>query len=156
MTFESLGLIPQLLTNVKRSGYEEPTPIQKATIPLVLKGKDVLGCAQTGTGKTAAFALPMIQNLCESPRKKGDPCVIRALILTPTRELAQQIYDNFILYGKKLPVTPAVIFGGVGQQSQVDALHRGADVVIACPGRLWDLMNQGYVRLGWLETFVLD
>ena len=156
MTFDSLGLIPQLLTNVKRSGYEEPTPIQKATIPLVLEKKDVLGCAQTGTGKTAAFALPMIQNLCENPRKASEPCVIRALILTPTRELALQIYDNFVQYGKKLPVTPAVIFGGMGQQAQVDALHRGADVVVACPGRLWDLMNQGYVRLDWVETFVLD
>ena len=156
MTFDSLGLIPQLLTNVKRSGYEEPTPIQRATIPLVLSGKDVLGCAQTGTGKTAAFALPMIQNLTSRPRQKGDPCVIRALILTPTRELALQIYENFVQYGKKLPVTPAVIFGGVGQQTQVDALHRGADVVVACPGRLWDLMNQGFVRLDWVETFVLD
>ena len=86
MTFESLGLMPQLLTNVKRSGYEEPTPIQKATIPLVLDGKDVLGCAQTGTGKTAAFALPMIQNLCKNPPKADEPRVIRALILTPTRE----------------------------------------------------------------------
>lgn len=156
MTFDSLGLIPKLLHNVSRSGYEEPTPIQQATIPLVLAGKDVLGCAQTGTGKTAAFALPMLQNLSEKPVSAQQPRVIRALILTPTRELAQQIYDNFVQYGKGLPVTPAVIFGGVGQQSQVDALHRGADVVVACPGRLWDLMNQGYVRLDWVETFVLD
>ena len=156
MTFESLQLIPQLLRNVERSGYDTPTPIQSATIPLVLAGRDVLGCAQTGTGKTAAFALPMLQNLSATPRKADAPRVIRALILTPTRELAQQIYDNFVLYGKGLPVTPAVIFGGVGQQAQVDALHRGAEVVIACPGRLWDLMNQGYVRLDYVETFVLD
>lgn len=156
MTFEALGLIPQLLQNVKRSGYETPTPIQAATIPLVLAGKDVLGCAQTGTGKTAAFALPMLQSLTANPPKPGSPRVIRALILTPTRELAQQIYDNFVQYGKRLPITPAVIFGGVGQQGQVDALHRGAEVVVACPGRLWDLMNQGYVRLDWVETFVLD
>lgn len=156
MTFEALGLIPQLLQNVKRSGYETPTPIQAATIPLVLRHKDVLGCAQTGTGKTAAFALPMLQNLAQNPTKPGAPKVIRALILTPTRELAQQIYENFVQYGKRLPVTSAVIFGGVGQQAQVDALHRGAEVVIACPGRLWDLMNQGYVRLDWVETFVLD
>lgn len=155
MTFDSLGLMPQLLQNVKRSGYTRPTPIQQATIPLVLEKKDVLGCAQTGTGKTAAFALPMIQNLLQTPRKT-EARVIRALILTPTRELAQQIYDNFTQYGKGLAVTPAVIFGGVGQQSQVDALHRGADVVVACPGRLWDLMNQGFVRLDWVETFVLD
>ena len=156
MTFDSLNLMPQLLENVKRSGYEEPTPIQRATIPLVLSGRDVLGCAQTGTGKTAAFALPMLQCLSRRPRRAGEPRVIRALILTPTRELAQQIYDNFVLYGRRLPVTCAVIYGGVGQQSQVDALHRGADVVIACPGRLWDLMNQGYVRLDFVETFVLD
>ena len=156
MTFDSLNLMPQLLENVKRSGYEEPTPIQRATIPLVLSGRDVLGCAQTGTGKTAAFALPMLQNLSRRPRRAGEPRVIRALILTPTRELAQQIYDNFVLYGRRMPVTCAVIYGGVGQQSQVDALHRGADVVIACPGRLWDLMNQGYVRLDFVETFVLD
>lgn len=156
MTFDSLNLIPQLLDNVRRSGYETPTPIQQATIPLVLDGKDVLGCAQTGTGKTAAFALPMLQRLALKPRAKDEPHVIRALILTPTRELAMQIYENFVQYGKKLPVTSCVIFGGVGQNAQVDALHRGADVVVACPGRLWDLMNQGYVRLDWVETFVLD
>ena len=156
MTFDELGLIPQLLTNVQRSGYETPTPIQRETIPLVLQGRDVLGCAQTGTGKTAAFALPMLQQLAQKPRRKDDPCVIRALILTPTRELAMQIYENFVQYGKKLPVTSCVIFGGVGQQAQVEALHRGAEVVVACPGRLWDLMNQGYIRLDWVETFVLD
>ena len=151
MTFDELGLIPQLLTNVQRSGYETPTPIQRETIPLVLQGRDVLGCAQTGTGKTAAFALPMLQQLAEKPRRKDDPCVIRALILTPTRELAMQIYENFVQYGKKLPVTSCVIFGGVGQQAQVEALHRGAEVVVACPGRLWDLMNQGYVRLDCIQ-----
>ena len=156
MTFKDLNLMPQLLANVRRSGYETPTPIQAATIPLVLSGRDVLGCAQTGTGKTAAFALPMLQNLALHPRRPGDPVVIRALILTPTRELAMQIYENFVAYGRKLPVTSCVIFGGVGQQAQVDALHRGAEVVVACPGRLWDLMNQGFVRLDWVETFVLD
>ena len=156
MSFESLGLMPVILKNVHRAGYEKPTPIQRETIPLVMSGKDVLGCAQTGTGKTAAFALPMIQQMARNPRKKEEPCVIRQLILTPTRELAMQIYENFVLYGKGLPVTPCVIFGGVGQQPQVDALHRGADTVIACPGRLWDLMNQGYVRLDSVETFVLD
>lgn len=156
MTFDDLNLMPLILQNVHQAGYETPTPIQKATIPLVLDGKDILGCAQTGTGKTAAFALPIIQRLAKKPVRPGQPRVIRTLILTPTRELAQQIYENFVAYGKKLPVFPAVIFGGVGQQSQVDALHRGADVVIACPGRLWDLMNQGYVRLDWVETFVLD
>ena len=156
MTFEALQLMPVILKNVHTAGYDTPTPIQRATIPLVMSGKDVLGCAQTGTGKTAAFALPMIQNLAKHPPRPGMPRVIRALILTPTRELALQIYENFVLYGKGLPVYPAVIYGGVGQQQQVDALHRGADVVIACPGRLWDLMNQGYVRLDWVQTFVLD
>ena len=156
MSFESLGLMPVILKNVHRAGYETPTPIQRSTIPLVMAGKDVLGCAQTGTGKTAAFALPMIQQMAKNPRKANQPCVIRQLILTPTRELALQIYENFVIYGKNLPVTPCVIFGGVGQQPQVDALHKGADIVIACPGRLWDLMNQGYVRLDWVETFVLD
>ncbi len=156
MSFESLGLMPIILKNVRNAGYETPTPIQRSTIPLVMSGKDVLGCAQTGTGKTAAFALPMIQQMAKKPVRPGQPRVIRQLILTPTRELALQIYENFVAYGKTLPVFPCVIFGGVGQQGQVDALHRGADVVIACPGRLWDLMNQGYVRLDWVETFVLD
>ena len=156
MSFESLGLMPAILKNVRNAGYDKPTPIQQATIPLVASGKDVLGCAQTGTGKTAAFALPMIQQMAKKPVKPGQPCTIRQLILTPTRELALQIYENFVLYGKNLPVTPCVIFGGVGQQGQIDALHRGADTVIACPGRLWDLMNQGYVRLDFVETFVLD
>ncbi len=156
MNFEFLELMPIILKNVKNAGYETPTPIQQATIPLVLAGKDVLGCAQTGTGKTAAFALPMIQAMARKPVRPGQPRTIRQLILTPTRELALQIYENFVVYGKSLPVFPAVIFGGVGQQGQVDALHRGVDTVIACPGRLWDLMNQGYVRLDYVETFVLD
>lgn len=156
MQFDDLNLMPLLLKNVKAAGYENPTPIQQSTIPLVLSGRDVLGCAQTGTGKTAAFALPMIQRLAKNPVRFGQPRTIRALILTPTRELAQQIYDNFVLYGKGLPVYPAVIFGGVNQQGQVNALRRGADVVIACPGRLWDLMNQGFVHLDHVETFVLD
>ena len=156
MSFESLNLMPVILKNVRNAGYQTPTPIQRATIPLVMAGKDVLGCAQTGTGKTAAFALPMIQQMAKKPVRDGQPRTIRQLILTPTRELAMQIYENFVLYGKNLPVCPCVIFGGVGQQGQVDALHRGADTVIACPGRLWDLMNQGYVRLDFVETFVLD
>ena len=156
MSFESLNLIPSILRNVRAAGYQTPTPIQRATIPLVMSGRDVLGCAQTGTGKTAAFALPMIQQMANAPVRRDQPRVIRQLILTPTRELALQIYDSFVLYGKGLPAVPCVIFGGVNQQSQVDALHKGADTVIACPGRLWDLMNQGYVRLDWVETFVLD
>ena len=153
MTFSALSLTPELLKNVADSGYVNPTPIQAATIPLVLQGRDVLGCAQTGTGKTAAFALPILQLLRARP-VAGRP--IRALILTPTRELAQQIHDNFLLYGKGLPVRCAVIFGGVNQTPQVEALKAGCEVVTACPGRLWDLMNQGFVDLSRVEIFVLD
>ena len=155
MNFESLGLIPTILKNIDESGYETPTPIQSATIPLVLSGKDVLGCAQTGTGKTAAFALPILQRLYQSPPRRNAK-VIRSLILSPTRELALQTYENFLLYGKGLGLDVAVIFGGVGQGGQVEALHRGADIVVACPGRLLDLMGQGLVRLDWVEIFVLD
>lgn len=156
MSFETFHLTPVILDNVRAAGYTTPTPIQRATIPLVMDGRDVLGCAQTGTGKTAAFALPMIQNLAAHPTPRNAARPVRALILTPTRELAQQIYENFLQYGKRLPVDTVVLYGGVGQQAQVDALRRGADVIVACPGRLWDLMNQGYVRLDRVETFVLD
>ncbi len=156
MSFESLNLNRQLLINVKKNGYEKPTPIQRATIPLVLSGQDVLGCAQTGTGKTAAFALPILQRLMQKMPAEDEPRVIRALILTPTRELAQQIYDNFVSYGEKTRVVSCVLYGGVNQLKQVEALHRGADVVIACPGRLLDLMNQGYVHLENVGIFVLD
>ena len=155
MSFESLGLIPPLLKNIRSAGYEVPTQIQQATIPLVLAERDVLGCAQTGTGKTAAFALPILQRLSAVPPRKNAK-VIRSLILSPTRELAMQTWDNFQLYGKGLGLESAVIFGGVGQGGQVEALHRGADIVVACPGRLLDLMGQGLVRLDWVEIFVLD
>ena len=154
MPFQHLGLIPTLLSNVKNAGYSTPTPIQEATIPLVLEGCDVLGCAQTGTGKTAAFALPILQLLSRKPAQKDSG--IHALILTPTRELAQQIYDCFVLYGRSLPVRSCVVYGGVGQQAQVDALHRGCDVLVACPGRLLDLMGQGIVTLDQVGIFVLD
>ena len=160
MSFESLGLCETLLKNVRRSGYAEPTPIQRETIPLVLSGRDVLGCAQTGTGKTAAFALPILQRLRESAGRAGkaNPEVkrIRALVLSPTRELAQQTYDCFQLYGRGMGQTPCVLFGGVSQVSQEEALHRGADIAVACPGRLLDLMGQGLIRLESLEVFVLD
>ena len=155
MEFKDLGLTPSLLKNIHDTGYEIPTPIQQATIPLVLAGKDVLGCAQTGTGKTAAFALPILQRLKELPPKRSAK-VIRSLILSPTRELALQTWENFQLYGKGEGLVSTVIFGGVGQGGQVEALHRGADIVIACPGRLLDLMGQGLVRLDWVEIFVLD
>lgn len=152
MKFEELHLIRPLLKAVLDAGYQQPTPIQQQTIPYVLDGRDVLGCAQTGTGKTAAFALPILQRL--NRPVAGRP--IRALILTPTRELALQIYDNFVLYGKRLPLRSCVIFGGVGQQPQVDALKKGVDILVATPGRLNDLIGQGYVHLEQLEIFVLD
>ena len=156
MTFDSLGLTPRLLGNVRASGYTAPTPIQAATIPHVLRGRDVLGCAQTGTGKTAAFALPMLQRLAEKPVYAGEARRVRGLILTPTRELAQQIDDCFVMYGKGVPVTHTVLIGGVNQNGQVEALRRGVDVIIACPGRLLDLMGQGFVKLDSIDIFVLD
>ena len=156
MTFQDLPLIPQLQKNVRDSGYTVPTPIQRAAIPVVLKGRDLLGCAQTGTGKTATFALPILQYLAARPARPGRVRPIRCLILTPTRELAQQIQDNIAELGRGLPLVPTVIYGGVNQNSQVDALRRGADIVTACPGRLWDLMGQGFVSLEDVEIFVLD
>ena len=156
MTFQELKLIPSLLEAVRCCGYQEPTPIQRETIPPVLAGKDVLGCAQTGTGKTAAFALPILQRLFQQGKPKAAKRPIRALILTPTRELALQIYENFEGYGKKLPLRPCVIFGGVGQQPQVDQLNRGVDILVATPGRLNDLIGQGFIKLDQLEVFVLD
>ena len=153
--FESMNLIKPLLSAIAQCGYNTPTPIQQETIPPVLSGRDVLGCAQTGTGKTAAFALPILQRLNESrPKGKGRP--IRALILTPTRELALQIYENFLSYGKQLSLRSCVIFGGVGQQPQVDALRKGVDILVATPGRLNDLIGQGHISLSDLEIFVLD
>jgi len=156
MQFQELNLIKPLLAAVKCCGYAEPTPIQQKTIPPVLAGRDVLGCAQTGTGKTAAFALPILQKLYEEGKPDAPKRPIRALILTPTRELALQIYENFEGYGKKLPMRPCVIFGGVGQQPQVDQLRSGVDILVATPGRLNDLIGQGHIDLGGLEIFVLD
>ena len=154
--FQNFSLLPALLNNVRAAGYQTPTPIQHATIPLVLAGRDVLGCAQTGTGKTAAFALPLLQRLYTTPSRRPDARVIRGLILSPTRELALQTWDNLQLYGKGLGLKSCVIFGGVGQGAQAEALHQGADIVVACPGRLMDLMGQGLVRLDWVDIFVLD
>ena len=156
MTFEEMNLIGPLLGAVRHSGYETPTPIQQATIPLALEGKDVLGCAQTGTGKTAAFALPILQRLAKNNPPIG-PRPIRALILTPTRELAQQIYDSFLEYGsRRLSLTPTVVFGGVSQHPQTAQLQRGVDILVATPGRLNDLIQQGYIHLDKVEIFVLD
>ena len=153
MTFQDLPLQPTILKAVAEAGYTSPSPIQAGAIPPVLAGRDLLGCAQTGTGKTAAFALPILQNLsAQTPQR---PC-IRALILTPTRELALQIGDSFSAYGKHLKLRHTVIFGGVGQQPQVEALRRGVDILIACPGRLNDLIGQRLIDLSGIEIFVLD
>ncbi len=152
MKFSEMNLIQPLLAAVDEAGYTTPTPIQQATIPIALKGQDVLGTAQTGTGKTAAFALPILQQLAASPA--GGP--IRALILTPTRELALQIYESFLLYGSQLPLRSCVVFGGVKQTSQVEQLEKGVDILVATPGRLNDLTSQGYIDLHKLEIFVLD
>jgi len=155
MTFESLGLIEPILKALQTEGYTRPTPIQEQSIPLVLQRKDLLGCAQTGTGKTAAFAIPILQLLHEEgPLRGARP--IRCLILTPTRELAIQIGESFTAYGRHTGLKHAVIFGGVNQHSQVQALKSGLDVLIATPGRLLDLMGQGYVHLRQLTLFVLD
>ena len=155
MTFEELHIIPPILKALREAGYRRPTPIQEAAIPPVLKGRDLLGCAQTGTGKTAAFAVPILQLLAGRGVPQGKR-PIRALVLTPTRELALQIYENFELYGRNLGLRSAVIFGGVGQAPQVAALENGVDILVATPGRLNDLIGQGHVSLGSLEIFVLD
>ena len=154
MTFQELNLSRPVLRAVAQAGYKQPSPIQAGAIPPVLKGQDLLGCAQTGTGKTAAFALPMLDLLASRPAKK--PGAIRALILTPTRELALQIEASFEQYGKYLPLKETVIFGGVGQAPQVEKLRQGVDILVACPGRLNDLIGQGYVDLSGVEIFVLD
>jgi len=157
MTFQDLKLIPPILSALRDLGYEKPSPIQEKAIPPALQGRDVLGCAQTGTGKTCAFAAPILQQL---HGRKAEPLrgvrPIRALILTPTRELALQIQESFEHYGKNLPLKSAVIFGGVGQQPQVDKLRAGVDILVATPGRLQDLHDQGFVHVEKLEIFVLD
>ena len=153
MKFNELKLEKNILKALKEAGYSEPTPIQQQAIPPVLEGRDLMGCAQTGTGKTCAFAVPIIQRLAKSEGKKG---TIRALILTPTRELALQIYENVCQYARYVPCRAAVIFGGVSQVPQVEAIERGVDILIATPGRLWDLMGQKIVKLDKAEFFVLD
>ncbi|MBD5169486.1 MAG: DEAD/DEAH box helicase [Oscillibacter sp.] len=154
MTFQELKLLPQLLKAVDELGYVQPSPIQAQAIPPVLQGRDLIGCAQTGTGKTAAFAIPILQRLHGHVSKRHTP--IRALVLTPTRELALQIKESFDQYGKYLEMRHTVIFGGVGQAPQVEALEKGVDILVATPGRLNDLCNQGHIDLSGIETFVLD
>ena len=155
MEFKQLSLIDPLLKAITETGYTHPTAIQQKAIPIVLKGDDLIGCAQTGTGKTAAFALPLLQRLEES-KTAGKVVPIRALILTPTRELAIQIGDNINLYRKYLKLNYCTIFGGVSQEKQVKEIKRGVDILVATPGRLLDLMNQKIVSLDKIEILILD
>ena len=156
MTFNDMGIISPILQALKDEGYTQPTPIQEQAIPILLEQRDILGCAQTGTGKTAAFAIPILQ-LLQAQKDAGNTNTgIKVLILTPTRELAIQIGESFVAYGRHLNIKHVVIFGGVSQFHQVEALKKGIDIVIATPGRLLDLMNQRFVHLNTLSTFVLD
>ncbi len=168
MKFADLELHPELLNAVRDAGYEEPTPIQAQAIPIVLKGKDLLGCAQTGTGKTAAYALPTLQRLTnhanvQIPSKNGKKSTkkptkrkIKALVVAPTRELAVQIKDSFGTYGKYTKLRSTVVYGGVGQNPQVKKLQQGVDILVATPGRLLDLMRQGFISLSYIEVLILD
>ncbi len=156
MSFTTLGLCEPILRAIKETGYTEPTPIQKQAIPLILEGKDVLAGAQTGTGKTAGFTLPLLQTMMDTPIQKGKARKVRALILTPTRELAAQVAESVGTYGKYLPFSHTVIFGGVGINPQISRLRKGVDIVIATPGRLLDLSGQGAIDLSHVETLILD
>ena len=153
MTFSELRLIQPLLEALHTQNYSTPTPIQMQSIPHLLDGKDIFGCAQTGTGKTAAFALPILQHLANST---SDAKGIQALVLAPTRELALQIEKSFSNYGKQLNISHTVVFGGVSQHHQTIALQKGVQVLVATPGRLLDLMQQGFIRLDQVKYFVLD
>ncbi len=155
MTFNELNLIEPILQALEKQGYKNPTPIQEQAIPIVMQRKDLLGCAQTGTGKTAAFAIPILQILHEEHAERKHKN-IKVLILTPTRELAIQIGESFADYGQHLKLKHTVIFGGVPQGAQVQALNKGVDILIATPGRLLDLMNQGYISIKDISIFVLD
>ncbi len=156
MTFKNLALIEPILKALETEGYTAPTPIQAQAIPFVLEKRDLLGCAQTGTGKTAAFAIPVLQLLYEEKQEERGPKKIKTLILTPTRELAIQIDESFAAYGKFTGIKHTVIFGGVSQMHQVNALRAGVDILVATPGRLLDLMNQGFIDLRQLKIFILD
>lgn len=154
MRFQDLKIDEAILKAIREIGYDQPTPIQEKAIPIVLEGHDLLGCAQTGTGKTAAFSIPMLQRMGRP--QEGEARPVRGLILTPTRELALQIYENLCQYGRYLGRISAVIFGGVSQNPQVEAIQNGADILVATPGRLWDLMGQKLVDISTVECFVLD
>ncbi len=156
MLFKELQLIEPILNALETEGYTSPTPIQEQSIPYVLQGRDLLGCAQTGTGKTAAFAIPILQLLQKDKEAGNTAKGIKALILTPTRELAIQIEESFVAYGRNLRIKPLVIFGGVSQVPQTNALRNGVDILIATPGRLLDLIEQRYINLSQIQLFVLD
>ncbi len=158
MTFSKLEIISPILKAIDEQGYTTPTPIQTQAIPILLKGSDLLGCAQTGTGKTAAFSIPLLQQLflTRSNKKKKERRVLKALIVSPTRELALQIFDNITNYSKYTGIKSVVIFGGVSQHKQTSALRNGVDILVATPGRLLDLIGQGFIRLNNIEYFVLD
>lgn len=156
MSFENLKLIEPILRALKTEGYTTPTPIQEQSIPIILQQRDLLGCAQTGTGKTAAFAIPILQLLYQDRLQHKEQKTIKALILTPTRELAIQIDESFAAYGKHTGLKHLVIFGGVSQNPQTEALRRGVDILVATPGRLLDLMQQRYVHLDHIRMLVLD
>ncbi|HEY6941332.1 DEAD/DEAH box helicase, partial [Dokdonella sp.] len=156
MSFETLGLAPALLRALAEQGYTAPTPIQAAAIPPALEGRDLLAGAQTGTGKTAAFSLPLLDRLYAGERKPAAPKAPRALVLTPTRELAAQVHESVRAYGKHLGVRATTIFGGVGMQPQVEALRRGVEILVATPGRLLDHIQQRSVNLSHIEVLILD
>ncbi len=156
MTFERLNIITPILKALDTEGHTTPTPIQRQAIPVILAGKDMVGCAQTGTGKTAAFAVPILQVLYNERSKEAGHRPIKALILTPTRELAAQIDECLSAYGRHTGLRHTVVFGGVSQVPQVNALRAGVDILVATPGRLLDLMNQRHIRLDHVRMFVLD
>ena len=151
MKFEQFSLDARILAAVNTAGFTKPTPIQERAIPLVLEGRDVIGLAQTGTGKTASFVLPILERLTEGPLRRT-----RALIVAPTRELAEQIYQSSVDLGANTKIRSVAIYGGVGKGPQIAALRRGTEIIIACPGRLLDLLNEGYVDLSHVEMLVLD
>ncbi|NCA84297.1 MAG: DEAD/DEAH box helicase [Clostridia bacterium] len=156
MTFKELEIIDPILKALEHEGYTQPTPIQQQAIPILLRGSDLLGCAQTGTGKTAAFAVPILQHLYNDRAQRNNSKAVRALIVTPTRELAIQIDESFEAYGRYTNIRHTVVFGGVKQGNQTQALQRGVEVLVATPGRLLDLMQQGFITLDHIKYFVLD
>ena len=155
MPFQQLGLCQELVTTLAQAGYSEPTPIQAKAIPTILEGRDVIAAAQTGTGKTAAFTLPMLHRLAANPLSKKKK-VIRGLIITPTRELADQVHQNVTNYARHLSLKAKVVFGGVNMHAQISRIRQGCDIVVATPGRLLDLVKQKAIDLSHIEILVLD